>query len=579
MLRAMSRRSVIALVALVACSGGKGPSTSTKVWGDAPERFEDLAAVVANHIYRFDPAKAVSLGLHRYDGLLPDRTPAAIEEERVQLERDRDALLSHDAKTLTPLQQDERDVLLAEVRGRLFRLVDMDVARTNPMSYTPAINLDAYILRDYAPAADRAAAVIRMCKSLPGYLAQARTNLQPPMPAPWIATALLQTKGMVTFVDKDVRQTFAMITIPLANQAEIDPAIDTCKAALAEHVAWLEAQLPRGTQDFRLGTEKFLRMLAETQGVETDVARLRAMADADLARNLAAMTEAAKAIDPARPTAAVVAAMAKDQPAATDVIALATAQTRAMRQFVLDHKIASIPSDEDATVMESPAFLRYNSAFLNASGVFETRPLPSFYYISPPDPAWSAAEQAAYIPPKMDLLFTTIHEVYPGHFLQRLHKAKAPSRTLQAFCTYSNSEGWAHYTEEMMFDAGAGGGTPQARIGMLKEALLRNVRFVVALGIHTGTMTVEEATQLFADKAFVDPGNAKQQATRATFDPMYLSYTLGKLMIHDLRTAWLAAHPGATLGQFHDEFLSHGCAPIPVIRRAMLGSSSVTKPR
>lgn len=557
---------------MAACSGGKSPRTSTHVSDDTPAQLADLAPLIANHIYKTDPAKAVSLGLHKYDGLLPDRTPAAIEDERRQLEHDRDALLRIDPKTLAPLQQDERDVLLAELRGRLFRIVDMDALRKNPMSYTGAINLDAYILRDYAPAFERAAAVIRTCTALPGYLAQARTNLEPPMPKPWIATALLQTKGMIAFVDKDVRQAFSMITIPLANQAEIDPAIDTCKTALAEHVAWLETQLPRGTQDFRLGPDKFLRMLAETQGVVTDLAHLTAMAEADLARNLAAMNEAAKAIDPGKPTAVVVAAMAKDQPAAADVLALATSQAKAMRQFVLDNKLVSIPGSEEAIVMESPAFMRFNSAFLNPSGVFETKPLPSFYYISPPDPAWSAEEQAAYIPPRMDLLFTTIHEVIPGHFLQRLHKAKAPSKTLQAFCTYSNTEGWAHYTEEMMFDAGAGGGTPQARIGMLKEALLRNVRFVVALGIHTGTMTVDEATQLFADKAFVDPGNAKQQATRATFDPMYLSYTLGKLMIRELAADWRKAHPTGTLGQFHDEFLSHGCAPIPVIRRAMMGA-------
>jgi uncharacterized protein (DUF885 family) len=122
----------------------------------------------------------------------------------------------------------------------------------------------------------------------------------------------------------------------------------------------------------------------------------------------------------------------------------------------------------------------------------------------------------------------------------------------------------------MMFDAGAGGGTPEARIGMLKEALLRNVRFVVAIGEHTRGMTVEDATKLFAEKAFVDPGNARQQAVRGTFDPMYVSYTLGKLMIRNLYDAWKRQHPTKALRDFHDELLSYGCAPIPVIRRAML---------
>jgi uncharacterized protein (DUF885 family) len=171
-------------------------------------------------------------------------------------------------------------------------------------------------------------------------------------------------------------------------------------------------------------------------------------------------------------------------------------------------------------------------------------------------------------------LFTTIHEVWPGHFLHHLHRDKLPSKILKSKCTYSMSEGWAHYTEEMMFEAGAGNGTSQTKVGMLKEALLRNVRFVATLGLHTGGMTVDQATKLFEDKAFVDPANARQQAVRGTFDPMYLAYTLGKIMIKNLRADWLKKHPGMRLQDFHDTLLSYGCAPLPQIRRGMLGEDA-----
>jgi hypothetical protein len=569
MLRAMLR--CLLLVIAIGCSS-PAPKTSVIVHDDVPERFEDLAFFVAGHLHRNDPADAVSLGHHKFDGVLPDRTPAAIADDIKRLERDRDALLAYASGSLTPLQQDERDVLLAEVRGRLFQLVDLDAFRTNPMSYTPAINLDAYIIRDYAPPVVRAAAVIKLCTGLPTYLAQARTNLMRPMPRPWIDTALFQTTGLATFVEKDVRHAFTGIMTPLANQAEIGPALDTCKMALTEHARWLTEQQARGTTAFALGTERFLKMLAETQGVVIELPRLTAIANEDLRRNLAAMEEAARAIDPKRSVADVVRAVAEERPAPADVLDVATQQTAAMRRFVLDHRIATIPGDDVALVRESPPFARWNAASLNRPGPFETAELPSYYYISPPDPSWPAAEQRAYIPPRTDLLFVTIHEVYPGHFLQGLHIQRNPSRVLQSFCTYSNSEGWAHYTEEMMFDAGVEQ-TPRARIGMLKEALLRNVRFVATIGLHTGGMTVEQATALFANQGFVDAGNARQQAVRGTFDPMYLSYTLGKLMIRRLATDWLAANPGKTLGQFHDAFLSHGCAPIPVIRRALLGAS------
>jgi len=355
---------------------------------------------------------------------------------------------------------------------------------------------------------------------------------------------------------------------------EIDPALDRCKAALAEHVAWLTKQQPTGTQTFALGTDKFLRMLAETQGVEIDLGRLSAIAEADLRRNLAALDEAARAIDPKRSTREVVEAQALVRPNPATVLAIATEQTAAARKFIVDNQIVTIPDGDPAVVRETPAFQRWNSAFLDVPGPFETKELPSYYYITPPDPTWPEAEQLAYLPPTADLLFTTIHEVYPGHFLHRLHIKNNPSRILQSFCTYSSSEGWAHYVEEMMYDAGIAGQTPQTRIGMLKEALLRNARFVATIGLHTGAMTVEQATKLFAEKGFVDAGNARQQAVRGTFDPMYLAYTVGKLMFKNLRVDWMKANPGKTLAEFHDKVMSYACAPVPVVRRAMLGPTA-----
>jgi hypothetical protein len=314
-------------------------------------------------------------------------------------------------------------------------------------------------------------------------------------------------------------------------------------------------------------------MLADTQGVRIDLPALQKIADDDLARNLKAIEEAARQVDPKRPTRDVVLALAEDgKPTADGVLPLATKQAAELRQFLIDHKIVSIPYDDLAIVRESPPFQRWNAAFLDNSGPFEKKALASYYYITPPDPKWPEAEQRAYIIPARDLLYTTAHEVWPGHFLHALHIRKNPSRILKSFCTYSMSEGWAHYAEEMMYDEGAGDHDPRYRIGMLKEALLRNVRFVVALGEHTGGMTVEQATKLFADKAFADPGNARQQAVRGTFDPMFLSYTVGKLMIRKLRADWQAKQgPAYSLGAFHDTFLGYACAPIPLIRAEMLG--------
>lgn len=554
-------------LALIACSSPAKPTPPLPL-EDPPERFDELAYFVANHLHRIDPAGAVALGHHQYDGLLPDRSPSGLSRAVAQLEHDRRALDA--ARGLTDRQTLERDVLVQEIRSALFDLVDRDVYRTNPIAYSNAINLDAY-LREYGPPFGRVAAVIRLCGNLRNYLEQARANLRPPFPRTWLDTALIHMRGYRDFADRDLRTELARISLSLANQAQIDPALDTCIAALGEHVAWLEQQLPAATDAYALGEARFMKMLAETQGVDTQLGMLVAIGEHDLERNLSALAEAARAIDPARTVAEVVAAEAADRPHPSEVIAVATKQSAGLRAFVVENQIVTIPSDAPVEVHETLPFARWNSASLNSPGAFESDQLPSYFYISPPDPSWPADKQRAYIPPREDLQFTAVHEVWPGHFVHFLHVRRNPSRVLKSFCTMTMTEGWAHYTEEMMFDAGVGKQSPRTRIGMLKKALLRNVRYLVALGEHTRGMSVDDAQKLFETKAFLDSGNARQQAVRGTFDPMYLAYTLGKVMIRNLRADWRKRNPHGSLQQFHDALLSHGCAPIPLIRRAMLG--------
>lgn len=268
--------------------------------------------------------------------------------------------------------------------------------------------------------------------------------------------------------------------------------------------------------------------------------------------------------------------MVKDEkPAADAVLAEASAQADEMRKFVIDHDIATIPSDDIAEVRESPPFMRWNIAFLSGPGPFEEKQIPSFYYISPPDPSWPEDKQRAYIPGKNDLLFITIHELWPGHFLDSLHSKENPSKIMKSFWNYTYGEGWAHYTEEMMWEEGVGGGDPKVHIGQLLNALLRNVRFMSAIGLHARGMTVEESEKMFREKAFLDEKGAHQQAVRGTFDPLYLSYTLGKLMIFKLREDWKEKKGDAySLKDFHDTFLSYGPAPVTVIREVMLGENA-----
>jgi uncharacterized protein (DUF885 family) len=231
----------------------------------------------------------------------------------------------------------------------------------------------------------------------------------------------------------------------------------------------------------------------------------------------------------------------------------------------------TIPGPEQAQVAEAPPYRRWNAAYINIPGPYETN-LPSTYYIAPPDPSWTAKEQHDYIPGNADLLFISVHEVWPGHFLQFLHANRARSKLGRIFQSYAFSEGWAHYGEEMMWEVGLNDGDPATHVGQILNALLRDARYLSAIGLHTGGMTAEQSEALFREKAFVDAGNARQQAARGTFDPAYGNYTLGKLMIRKLRDDWTAHRGGRAAWQaFHDELLSHGSPTLPHVRKVMLG--------
>jgi hypothetical protein len=297
------------------------------------------------------------------------------------------------------------------------------------------------------------------------------------------------------------------------------------------------------------------------------------MAERDLDRNLAALREACGAFAPTQTVEACVVTMQANKQAGSPV-ETARGQLAGLKSFVVQKEIVTIPGPEQATVEESPPYQRWNPAYIDIPGPYEKN-LPSIYYIAPPDPKLTKAEQDAYLPGNAALLIISVHEVWPGHFLQFLHSSRSSSKLGQVFGSYAFREGWAHYTEEMMWEAGLGNGDPETHVGQLVQALIRDVRFLSAIGMHTGVMTVSESERMFREKAYQDPENARQQAARGTFDQAYGNYTMGKLMIRKLREDWTRTRGGRKAWKdFHDEFLKYGAPPIPLVRKAMLGSNA-----
>jgi uncharacterized protein (DUF885 family) len=398
-----------------------------------------------------------------------------------------------------------------------------------------------------------------------------KTNLGLPMPESFVERAIAGFGGFADFYQKDLPPIFAAVKDE-ALIKELTEANKQAIVAMRDLAKHFEGARKSATRDYALGADKFAQMLAMTEGVTTPISELEAIGRADLKRNQEAVKEACAKYAVGATIQACFAKMNANKPKGGPVEG-ARNQLAGLRQFIVDKEVLTIPSDEQALVAEAPPFNRANFAYIDVPGPYE-KGVPATYYISPPDPSWSKEVQRDYLPGQADLLFTSVHEVWPGHFLQFLRSNRAGSVIGRLFVGYAYAEGWAHYAEEMMWEVGLGEGDAETHLGQLSNALLRDARFLSAIGLHTGGMSVAESERLFREEAYQDVGSARQQARRGTYDPAYLNYTMGKLMIRKLRSDWTASRGGqAAWKEFHDEFLSHGGPNIPLLRARMLGNA------
>ncbi len=532
-------------------------------WSEFENRFIERA-------FELDPTFAAGQGRHEFDGRLPDWSEEGLTAAVTFL---RDAIAEAEAmRGLSDEQQYQRDYLVAVARGQLFWLETADLPHTNPAFYMGALSPSIYVARPYAPLDQRLRAYIQYLQAVPNAAQQIRANLRTPLPVTFINFGRAAYGGLADYYQGDGNAAFAGVD-DADLQRQLSEASNAASVAMRDLSNWLETQRPNATDDFALGAERFAQMLRDTEMVDIPLDELERIGREDLARNQEALRGACATFAPgASPLECVTRANAqKPQGGAVEG---ARAQLAGLRQFVADNNLVSIPGTEEAQVAEAPPFRRQNFAYIDIPGPYEEG-LPSVYYIAPPDPSWPPQVQADFVPGETELLFVSVHEVWPGHFLNFLHANRSEHQFGRIFVGYAYAEGWAHYTEEMMWDAGLGEGDARTHIGMLSNALRRDCRFLSAILMHTGRMTVDQSREMFVSECYQDEGNARQQAARGTYDPAYLNYTLGKLLIRRLREDWTASRGGRQAWrEFHDEFLSYGGPPIPLVRQQMMGGEA-----
>jgi len=566
----MTRRFTSFLIATSLALGGAATAAAAQrhraeTWPHFLQRYIDQD-------FRANPAFAVQQGKHEYDGRLPDWSETGIRNEIARLRSALAVAEGYNPRRLTREQRFERDYLIARTRGALFWLETADQPHTNPAYYmNNGLDPSVYVTRPYAPAATRLRAFVAYLREIPRAARQIRANLRTPLPVSFIDYGKSAFGGFADYYPGDGTAAFAEVQDP-ALQAQLRAAARDAALAMRGLADWLESQRSHATTNFALGAARFAQMVRDTEMVDVPLDRLEAIGRADLERNRQALQAACAQYAPGATVPACMDRM-NARKAAGGPVAAARAQLAGLRAFIEQHDLVSIPGTEQAHVEEAPPYNRQNAAYIDIPGPYE-HGLPSVYYIAPPDPSWTREVQEAFVPGEKDLLFTSVHEVWPGHFLNFLHANRSPFVFGRVYVGYAFAEGWAHYGEEMMWDAGLGNGDPETHVGQLSNALLRDCRFLSAIGMHTGRMTQEQSRIMFREQCYQDEGNARQQAARGTYDPAYLNYTMGKLMIRRLRDDWTRTRGGRSAWKaFHDRFLSYGGPPIPLVRAQMMGGA------
>ncbi len=543
--------------------------------------FDNLAQRLVKEHWDFYPTAGSRIGRHEYDGQLPDlsshRTTRRVEELRRGLAQ-LSGLADGNGNGAEPEERLTHRLLELFLRRELFNLEDMRPLENNPMRQVGYLNVGGYVKRDYAPLVDRLRSATQAMEQVPDFLNVLDAALAKELSRPVLEMSIESYRGMARFYRVDLDQSDSDIgdseTLTRFDRARAQAAhaLDGFVVNLEERLAYL----PEGTEgDFAIGSRLYSEMLAHGEGVTAPLNDIISLGQANLERNLERLAEATAAVAPGRAIREIVGDIGRNHPAADALIPETRAMLEDIRQSLLDFDIISLPAEDRCQVIETPTYMRYAFAAMDSPGSLETRATESYYYVTPVEETWTATQAEEWLTNfNYDTLrIISIHEVYPGHFVHHLHNSYGRPLPLvnRVASSYAFTEGWAHYTEEMMLETEYARGQTRLQVTQLLEALVRNCRYLCALGMHTQGMTVDEATRFFMDNAYMEELPARREALRGTFDPGYLNYTLGKLMILKLREDYRREQGAAySLKGFHDKLLSYGAPPLPLLREVML---------
>jgi uncharacterized protein (DUF885 family) len=547
--------------------------------------------------FHFAPTVATSAGLHQYDTQLEDYSAANIQKQIAALHAYEKKIEAIDPSALDASIAADREILLNNIRSQLLSLEVIRPWEKNPDIYSSGITGAAFVImeRPYASTNARLKSLVEREKLMPQVLLEARKNLKNP-PRIYTEIALEQIDGLASFFQTDVPSAF-LSGPDAATDAETKTAFAKSNAAvidaLKSYGAWMKSDLlPRSSGDYKLGADTFAKKLRYDEMVDIPLDHLLEIAFADLHKNQAEFARIAKEVDPTKTPQQVLAELAAIHPAPDKLLSTFQDTFASLISFIDTHHIITIPSKVEPTLEETPPFMRATTqASMDPPGPFETHSAKAYFNVTLPEKDWTPEHIAEHMAAFNvgTVISTSVHEAYPGHYVQFLWTPQFPSTIRKVLGANTNIEGWAHYTEQMMLDEGYGqpgtevpGGkkidereAKLIRLGQLQDALLRDARFVNSIKLHTGEFTFDQAVDFFVKEGYQSHSVGLMETKRGTADATYLYYTLGKLEIMKLRADMMKKQGSAfNLETFHNDFMRQGFAPIKVIRKAMLHDDS-----
>jgi uncharacterized protein (DUF885 family) len=572
-------RRLVLLVGVAGCAAAIACGGSPESGGSGDAAFRALAKDAIGDFMRRDPSEATDLGIHTYDSEMDDVSQAAVVAQSKALADFASRVNAIDPASLSLDAQLDREQLLHAFNAGILANDSIRQWVKNPDMYSSVVTNAAYVImkRPFAPAADRLKALIAREQRMPAALDEARKNLSNP-PEIYTKIALEQIDGNIGFFKSDVPAAFDEVKDEQL-RAAFTKSNGAVIAALGAYKTYLQnTVLPASKGNYAFGADVYRMALSANEMIDLPLDRLLDIAERDRQKNESAFQETAKKIDPSKPAEQVLADLQKDHPAPPKLLQTTQGMLDSLRQFIESHHIITIPpGSETATVKETPPFMRSTtSASMDTPGPFEPAKLPGRYNMTLPDPSMPPAKQEEFMGQWYAAAISnvSVHEVYPGHYVQFLYAKQFPSDVRKVFGANTNIEGWAHYSEQMMLDEGFHADDPRYRLAQLQDALLRDVRFIAGIKMHTQGMTWQEAAKLFETEGHQPGPVAESEAKRGTADALYGYYTMGKLMILKLREDYKAKTGSSYTPQgFHDAFIKIGPLPLPLVRRAMLGTT------